>query len=225
MNKTFSGNAPKYTNFDDLRKAYGFNYKDKNDRYDLTEEEERRFVADCFDTYEYLGFSETFHSPYEEYEENNGKKFTVLRRAEERIPGKSEGADTCDLSCLPLWSIQFEDGETAQAYPEEICITEQEDFSANETISTSKVTFIEGNISILTENTDGNIYLIEVDTLNELLDDWNGECNTVPANDAKVYFASVNGIPVNPYNYNDFETLLNYLKNNAKELFADESDS
>lgn len=211
MYKTLSGNTPKYTSFDDLHKAYNFNYKGKNDRYDLTEEEERRFVNDCFDLYESIGFSETFHSPYEEYKENNGKKFTVLRRVEERIPGKSDGADTSDLSCLPLWSIQFEDGEIAQAYPEEICIAEQEGFSA--TISTSKVTFIEGNISILTENADGNIYLIEVDTLDQLLNDWDGECNTVPANDAKVFFASFNGIPVNPYFYTDFESLLKYLEN------------
>lgn len=117
MVKTLSGNTPKYTNFNDLRKAYNFNYKDKNDRCDLTEEEERNYVNDCFDLYEYIGFSDTFQSPYEQSEKDNGKKFTVLRRV-------SEEDDRADLCCLPLWVIQFEDGRVDQAYPEEICKAE-----------------------------------------------------------------------------------------------------
>lgn len=119
--------SPKYKDFDELHKAYGIGCKKsrKNDRCDLTEDEERRFVSDCFDTYEYLGFSETFHSPHEEYEEDNGKRFVVLGRLKERTPETAADQDSADLSCLPMWVIQFEDGTIAQAYPEEICSCER----------------------------------------------------------------------------------------------------
>ena len=39
-----------------------------------------------------------------------------------------------------------------------------------------------------------------------------GDCNFVPANDARVFFASWNGKPISPYEYTDFESLAWYLK-------------
>lgn len=64
---------------------------------------------------------------------------------------------------------------------------------------------------ILTENADGKMYLIKSKYLQDILDDWMGGCEAVPANDAKVFFAAYNGKPINPYNYTDFESLLKYL--------------
>ena len=53
--------------------------------------------------------------------------------------------------------------------------------------------FFNKKLNILTHNVDGEIYMIEADSIKELFDDWNGECITVPENDATVYFASYNG--------------------------------
>lgn len=65
---------------------------------------------------------------------------------------------------------------------------------------------------IVTENADGEIYLIRSMYIQDILDDWEGDCQFVPANDAKVYFASWNGKPINPFEYTDFESLVWYLK-------------
>lgn len=75
-----------------------------------------------------------------------------------------------------------------------------------------KSNFIKSKIFILTENVEGELYSIETDEYNDIVNDWYGDCNFVPANDAKVYFASYNGRPVNPYLYNDFISLVDYLK-------------
>lgn len=64
---------------------------------------------------------------------------------------------------------------------------------------------------ILTENVDGIPYLLQAKYLQDIVEDWNGECNFVPANDAKVFFAMYNGRPINPYSYTDFESLLRLL--------------
>lgn len=37
---------------------------------------------------------------------------------------KENGAD---LECLPMWHIQFENGDKMAAYPEEICLYERKD--------------------------------------------------------------------------------------------------
>ena len=76
----------------------------------------------------------------------------------------------------------------------------------------TKTVFFGGNTVIVTENTDGEIYLIDSKYIQDIADDWNGECNFVPANDAKVFFASWNNQPINPYLYTDFESLLKYLQ-------------
>ena len=65
---------------------------------------------------------------------------------------------------------------------------------------------------IVTENADGEIYMITAKYIQDVLDDWNGDCNFVPANDARVFFAAWNGRPLNPYCYSDFESLLKVLQ-------------
>ena len=75
-----------------------------------------------------------------------------------------------------------------------------------------KSNFIKSRIFILTENAEGELYTIETDDYNEIVNDWNGDCKFIPANDAKVYFASYDGVPVNPYMYSDFVSLVTYLR-------------
>lgn len=64
---------------------------------------------------------------------------------------------------------------------------------------------------IITENADGKMYLIHSKHIQNILDDWTRDCNFVPANDARVFFASWNGKPISPYEYTDFESLAWYL--------------
>lgn len=75
------------------------------------------------------------------------------------------------------------------------------------------------DIVIITENADGEIYVLTSKYIQDILDDWNGDCNTVPANDAPVYFAAWNGKPINPYHYKDFESLLRLFKEIQKTSF------
>lgn len=75
-----------------------------------------------------------------------------------------------------------------------------------------KSNFIKSKIFILTENADGELYSIETDEYNDIVNDWYGDCKFVPANDAKVYFATYDGVPVNPYLYNDFISLIDCLR-------------
>lgn len=76
----------------------------------------------------------------------------------------------------------------------------------------NKTIFFNGNTIIVTENVDGGIYLIESKYIQDIVDDWMGDCNFVPSNDAKVFFASWNNEPINPYKYTDFESLVRYLQ-------------
>ena len=110
-----------YTDFKELHKAYGFDNKSKT-REDMDETEERAFVKDCFDTYEHIGFAETFGTPYTGEKHLVGKKFIVLGRVKEITEDKN-GAD---LECLPMWNIRFEDETEMSAYPEEICLAERQ---------------------------------------------------------------------------------------------------
>lgn len=75
-----------------------------------------------------------------------------------------------------------------------------------------KSNFIKSKICILTENVEGELYFIETDDCNDIVNDWNGDCKFVPANDAKVYFASYDCSPINPYLYSDFVSLVTYLR-------------
>ena len=82
----------------------------------LTMKLKKAFVNDCFDTYEYIGFAETFDSPYEDCEHLKGMRFTVISKLNE---------ESADLEVLPMWKIRFENGEEIDAYPEEICLAER----------------------------------------------------------------------------------------------------
>lgn len=77
-------------------------------------------------------------------------------------------------------------------------------------------TFLNNYTTIITQNTDGQLYMIIEKYIQDIIDDWEGECNFVPENDAKVYFLSWNNNPINPHNYTDFESVINILKNIQK---------
>lgn len=76
---------------------------------------------------------------------------------------------------------------------------------------------------IVTENAEGEMYLIHSKYIQDILNDWTGDCNFVPANDARVFFASWNGKPISPYEYTDFESLAWYLiQTRSKILLREE---
>lgn len=92
-------------------------------REDMDIETERKWVSDMFDAYEQTGFVDTFSTPFDlnhGQEKYVGQKFKVVRRLE-------EGKDPWDLCCLPAWVIKFDNGDTLEAYPEEICKAEKEE--------------------------------------------------------------------------------------------------
>jgi len=109
-----------YTNFKELYEAYGFKNGNRT-RENLSYEEEKAFVNDCFETYEHIGFAKTFGTPYTGEKHLLGKKFIVVGRVKEL----SEDTNGADLECLPMWNIRFEDGTEMAAYPEEICLIER----------------------------------------------------------------------------------------------------
>lgn len=76
--------------------------------------------------------------------------------------------------------------------------------------------FCRPGTTIVTENADGLVYSISAEKLQDILDDWNGNCNFVPANDARVFFATWNGSPISPFEYTDFESLLRLLIHKEK---------
>lgn len=72
--------------------------------------------------------------------------------------------------------------------------------------------FFNDDTVIITENADGEMYMIKSKYIQDILNDWRGDCNFVPSNDARVFFASWNGKPISPYKYTDFESLIQYLR-------------
>jgi len=92
-------------------------------RDDMTREEEVVFVNHWFDLYEASGFAEEFHSPYGTEPGLHGLPFKVLGRIKAHADGVAK-EDEADLECLPMWKIEFEDGYTMAAYPEEIVESE-----------------------------------------------------------------------------------------------------
>ena len=109
-----------YKNFKELYKAYEIDNTLKT-RENLTKTEEKAFVNDCFETYEYIGFAETFGTSYAGEKHLVGKNFSVLSRVKEL----TENENGADLECLPMWNIRFDDGFEMAAYPEEICLAER----------------------------------------------------------------------------------------------------
>lgn len=67
-------------------------------------------------------------------------------------------------------------------------------------------------ICILTETQAGEKYLLKANSFNEVANDWHGTRDFVPEADAKVYFATLEGEPINPYAYKDFSTLMSYIR-------------
>lgn len=105
--------------------------KNNIDRSDMTEEEEYAFVEYWFKKYAEAGFCETFQSPFDIPDKDKpyvGKPFKVICECD---------TETVDLECLPMWGIEFEDGHIMQAYPEEICLLEQENDNSEAFIKTS----------------------------------------------------------------------------------------
>lgn len=94
-------------------------------REEMSREQEISFVNECFDKYEKEGFSKVFISPFDLGGKVNrqGTPFKVLCRVRP-LTETDNGDETADLETLPLWKIQFEDGETMGAYPEEIIPSE-----------------------------------------------------------------------------------------------------
>ena len=78
---------------------------------EMSDEELIAFKNDCFEMYEDGGFLDVFDSPYDDNREHNGMHFNVIKRAT---------SEEVDIEALPLWFIEFENGDTAYCYPEEI---------------------------------------------------------------------------------------------------------
>ena len=57
----------------------------------------------------------------------------------------------------------------------------------------NRTIFLGSDTVIVTENIDGEMYIIQSKYIQDILDDWKGNCEFVPANDARVFFASWNG--------------------------------
>lgn len=72
-------------------------------------------------------------------------------------------------------------------------------------------------VIIVTENNAGEPYVITADTLQDILDDRTGGRKFVPADGARVFFASQGGKPISPYEYHDFSSLLLFLRGTAKQ--------
>lgn len=90
-------------------------------REEMTTEEHIAFVDYWFDQYEKGGFCETFETPFDLKDVDKpyvGKPFEVVGRV---------AMYEADLETLPMWHIEFEDGHTMYAYPEEITILEREE--------------------------------------------------------------------------------------------------
>lgn len=84
-------------------------------RDDLSTEEEKQYIKDCFSLYEKEGFARFFWSQDDDYKEYINKSFEVINRCSEQ---------DVDLCCLPMWNIKFENGAEIAAYPEEIIPSE-----------------------------------------------------------------------------------------------------
>ncbi len=82
---------------------------------DMTDDQFVEFKNDCFSMYEETGFIDRFDSPYDDVGERDGMTFKVIRRAT---------TEECDLEVMPMWLIEFENGDTAYCFPEEICKAE-----------------------------------------------------------------------------------------------------
>ncbi len=93
----------------------------KVNRDEMTKEEEKVFVEHLFSVYEREGFAKILVSPYAGIRERNGQKIKVVSRVKPLEEDQEGGAD---LECLPMWYIQFDDGQKMAAYADEIIPSE-----------------------------------------------------------------------------------------------------
>ena len=70
---------------------------------------------------------------------------------------------------------------------------------------------LDKKVVIIVKNADGTLYTIEADFIKNVIDDWSGIKSFVPEDCARVLFASVNQVPISPYRYTDFESLIEPL--------------
>jgi len=82
-------------------------------RDEMTEEQEMLYVSALYDLYESHGFSKPFWSCGGDFAEYIDKPFKVVERVQ-----KGEG----DLENLPMWNIEFDDGNRFNAHPDEIIL-------------------------------------------------------------------------------------------------------
>lgn len=94
-------------------------HKYSMEREEMTKEQEKEWLEDCYSLYEKEGFARCFWSQGGDYKEYHEKPFTVIRRTEEK--------DGFDMECLPAWRIQFKNGTVIDAYPDEIIPSEMRD--------------------------------------------------------------------------------------------------
>ncbi len=84
-------------------------------RDEMTKEQELEFVSHCFRLYEQEGFAKKFWSQGGDFEEYQGKPFSVVGHVTE---------EEADLECLPMWLIRFQNGDELNVYPDEIIPSE-----------------------------------------------------------------------------------------------------
>lgn len=71
--------------------------------------------------------------------------------------------------------------------------------------------FCKRGLSIVTEDANGDAYTIIVRHVQDMIRDWKGECNFVPTNDARVFYAVHNGTILRLPEGCDFETFIQRL--------------
>lgn len=99
--------------WEDMKRKYPM------EREEMTKEQEKEWLDDCYSLYEKEGFARCFWSQGGDCKEYHGKPFEVIRRTEEK--------DGFDISCLPAWKIKFDDEKELDAYPNEIILSEMID--------------------------------------------------------------------------------------------------
>lgn len=79
-------------------------------REEMSLEEEREFVEECFKIYENKGFAEVFRGNGGVYAEYDGQIFELLGRSNEEV----------GIENLPMWRIKFKDGFILDVYHDEV---------------------------------------------------------------------------------------------------------
>lgn len=62
---------------------------------------------------------ETFTTPFDQYRDRIGQRFTVIRKITRRNMTQADRAEY-DAEVLPMYKIRFADGHETSAWPEEV---------------------------------------------------------------------------------------------------------